>query len=200
MNNNLFPYRHHIGYVDRNQRNGHKSIVVWFTGLSGSGKTTIANALEEILFERGYHTYILDGDTLRNGLNNDLDFSKEGRKENIRRAGEVAKLFTDAGIVVLASFISPYSDDRTWVKQCVGEDFFYEIYVDTPLEVCEARDPRGLYSKARAGELSDFTGISAPYEEPVAPFFIVKTLQETPQEAAQRLFKELKPLLKNNNE
>lgn len=114
--------------------------------------------MEEILFERGYHTYILDGDTLRNGLNNDLDFSKEGRKENIRRAGEVAKLFTDAGIVVLASFISPYSDDRTWVKQCVGEDFFYEIYVDTPLEVCEARDPRGLYSKARAGELSDFTG------------------------------------------
>jgi adenylyl-sulfate kinase len=143
-----------------------KPCVLWFTGLSGSGKSTTANALELRLFQMGYHTHLLDGDNIRHGLNKDLDFSEAGRIENIRRIGEVAKLFVDAGLIVLTAFISPFRSDRQMVRNLVEQDEFIEIYVDTPLAICEQRDPKGLYKKARAGQIKNFTGIDSPYEPP----------------------------------
>ena len=146
-----------------------KPCVIWFTGLSGSGKSTIANALAKRLHDEGYHTYVLDGDNVRHGLNKDLGFSAADRVENIRRIGEVAKLMVDAGLIVLTAFISPYRADRQMVRELVGEHEFIEVFVDTPLEVCERRDSKGLYAKARAGVIKNFTGIDAPYEEPLEP-------------------------------
>lgn len=143
-----------------------KPCILWFTGLSGSGKSTIANAVEERLYELKKHTYLLDGDNVRHGLNADLGFDDVSRKENIRRVGEVAKLFVDAGLIVLTAFISPFQKERDFVRSLVKEGEFVEIFVDTPLEVCEKRDPKGLYQKARNGEIADFTGISSPYEQP----------------------------------
>lgn len=160
---------------DYRQRNGHSSVVLWFTGLSGSGKSTLAHQVEEKLFDKGWYTYILDGDNVRHGLNGDLGFSESDRRENIRRVGEVAKLFVDAGVVVLAAFISPYHEDRDRVRALFESDEFVEIHVRCDLEICEKRDPKGLYRKSRAGELPDFTGIDSPYEEPQNPELTIDT-------------------------
>ena len=180
----------HVGEVDRAARaraHGHRGAVLWFTGLSGSGKSTIAHRVESRLIERGVFAYVLDGDNIRHGLNGDLGFSPEEREENIRRVGEVARLFADAGAVVLSAFISPYRRDRDRVRGLLEQGAFVEVFVDTPIEVCEARDPKGLYKKARAGEISDFTGIDAPYEAPQAPEVHLDTDTLSVDEAAARV-------------
>jgi len=164
---------------ERQQRNQHKSCILWFTGLSGAGKSTLANALEHRLFEQGLNSYVLDGDNVRHGLNKGLGFGEEDRKENIRRIGEVAKLFVDAGLIVCTAFISPFAEDRNRVRALVQEDEFVEIYVRCSLEACEDRDPKGLYKKARTGEISNFTGISSPYEEPLQPELVVDSDQHS---------------------
>ena len=163
-----------INLTERNQLNGHASAVLWFTGFSGSGKSTIANALENRLFhEKHFHTYLLDGDILRTGLNQDLDFSDAGRKENIRRVGHLSHLFYDAGLLVLTTFISPFRADRDFVRSLLPSGSFIEIYVNCPLEVCEQRDPKGLYKKARKGLIPHFTGIDSPYEPPETPEIVI---------------------------
>jgi len=180
----------HVGKItrkDREKLKGHRSFILWFTGLSGSGKSTLSHSVEEALFNMGIHTYVLDGDNIRKGLNKDLGFSEEDRRENIRRIGEVAKLFLDAGIVVLTAFISPYRRDRDFVRKLVGEGNFVEIYVKCPLEVCERRDPKGLYKKAREGIIKNFTGIDAPYEEPLNPEITVETDKLTPDECVKKI-------------
>lgn len=182
----IIPHNFKLGQADKESSQGHKAACLWFTGLSGSGKSTIANAVEQALFADNYHTYILDGDNIRNGINKDLDFSEAGRNENIRRIGEVANLFCDAGIVVLAAFVSPFKKDREILKGLMGDQFI-EIYVDAPVEVCEQRDVKGLYKKARAGEISNFTGISSPFEAPENPAIHIRTDQESIQEATQKV-------------
>lgn len=167
--NNIVRQEYHLNQSMREQQNGHKALLVWFTGLSGSGKSTLANAVEQKLHRAGVKTYTLDGDNVRHGLNKDLGFKAEDRSENIRRIAELAHLMLDAGLVVLCAFVSPYRQDRHGIREIVGADGFMEIFVDTPLEVCEQRDVKGLYAKARAGEINDFTGISAPYEAPERP-------------------------------
>ncbi|WP_105648085.1 adenylyl-sulfate kinase [Cronobacter dublinensis] len=166
---NVVWHAHPVTAAQREQLHGHRGAVLWFTGLSGSGKSTVAGALEEALHQLGVSTYLLDGDNVRHGLCSDLGFSDDDRKENIRRVGEVAKLMVDAGLVVLTAFISPHRAERQMVREQLGAGCFIEVFVDTPLEVCEARDPKGLYKKARAGELRNFTGIDAVYEAPQAP-------------------------------
>ncbi len=151
------------------KRRGHKSVILWFTGLSGSGKSTLANAVNASLFEMGLSSYVLDGDNVRHGLCKDLGFSDSDREENIRRIGEVSKLFLDSGVIVLTAFVSPFRADREKARQLVGRSDFLEIYCAADLASCEKRDPKGLYSKARSGEIKDFTGISSPYEEPISP-------------------------------
>ena len=158
-----------IAHGDRQRLRGHKGVTVWLTGLPSSGKSTIARKLEKRLFDMGVCAYVLDGDNIRHGLNRDLGFSPEDRTENIRRIGEVAGLFTDAGILCVTAFISPYRKDRAAAREAVGEDAFVEVYCSCSLAECEKRDPKGLYKKARAGEIPEFTGISAPYEEPLSP-------------------------------
>ncbi|MBP9083993.1 MAG: adenylyl-sulfate kinase [Bacteroidia bacterium] len=172
---NIVPQNYRISKNDRRELNGHGSVIVWFTGLSGSGKSTLANAVEQELFRQGIRTYVLDGDNIRHGLNNNVDFSAEGRTENIRRIGEVAKLFIEAGVVVLTAFISPFKSDRDRVRSLVGSEEFIEVFVDCPLEICEQRDVKGLYKKARAGEIPDFTGISSPFEVPENPELAIAT-------------------------
>ncbi|MFC4386288.1 adenylyl-sulfate kinase [Gracilibacillus marinus] len=177
---------------DRTELNGHKSPVLWFTGLSGSGKSTITVELEKALFQKGVRTYRLDGDNIRHGLNNNLGFSPDDRKENIRRIGEVAKLMSDAGLLTLTAFISPYKEDREQVRDILNDGNFVEIYVKCSLEGCEARDPKGLYQKARAGEIKGFTGIDAPYEEPSNPELIIDTEQLSVEEAVSTIIHYLK--------
>jgi adenylylsulfate kinase len=172
---NIIPHNHSISQADRVRKNGFRPMVVWFTGLSGSGKSTLADGVENELFKKGYNTYILDGDNVRKGLNSDLDFSDTSRKENIRRIAEVAGLFIDAGTIVLSAFISPFKEDRFQVKELVGEDNFIEVFVDCPLEECEKRDVKGLYAKARRGEIKNFTGIDSPFEKPDSPMITVET-------------------------
>ena len=172
---------------DRNSLNNHKSGLVWFTGLSASGKSTIAHAVEKELHDRGIRTYVLDGDNVRHGLNSNLGFSPEDRKENIRRIGEVAKLMADAGIVVFTAFISPYREDRDTVRTLFEGDHFYEVFVKCSLEECEKRDPKGLYKKARAGIIKNYTGISSPYEEPLAPELVVDTEHLTIEESVNQV-------------
>jgi len=179
----------HAGAVtrgDREKLNGHRGCTVWLTGLSGSGKSTIAVELEKHLWTRGVRAYILDGDNIRHGLNKNLGFSPADRTENIRRIGEVAKLFTDGGIVALTAFISPYRADRDQVRALMPEDFV-EVYVDCPLEVCEQRDVKGLYQKARAGKIPEFTGISAPYEAPLSPEVTIKTNAQSVEDSARQI-------------
>ena len=168
-----------------------KGVVLWFTGLSGSGKSTIANEVAHKLYLTGNLSYILDGDNIRHGLNKDLEFSPEDRKENIRRISEVANLFSDAGLITMTAFISPYKVDRDFCRKLVGKDRFVEIYVKAALKICEHRDPKGLYKKARTGEIKDFTGINAPYEEPENPELVVDTDKETVEESANRVMKKL---------
>jgi adenylylsulfate kinase len=179
----------HQGAVNRSDRekvNGHKACTVWLTGLSGSGKSTIAVDLEKRLWERGVRAYILDGDNIRHGLNKNLGFSPADRTENIRRIGEVAKLFTDAGVVALTAFISPYRADRDQVRAIMPDDFI-EVHVDCPVEVCEQRDVKGLYKKARAGEIKEFTGISAPYEAPEKAELTINTAGQSVEESANQI-------------
>ncbi|MEE2953731.1 MAG: adenylyl-sulfate kinase [Bacteroidota bacterium] len=173
--NNLYFHEHRVSREKKEKRNKHKSKVLWFTGLSGSGKSTIANATEHLFYEMGLQTYILDGDNVRMGLNKDLGFTAEDRTENIRRITEVAKLFADSGSLILTAFISPYRTDRDKAREIIGHDDFIEIFVSADLSVCESRDPKGLYKKARAGEIKGFTGIDDPYEEPINPEIIIET-------------------------
>ncbi len=188
---NIVWYEQIIKQSDREKKNGHKGLILWFTGLSGSGKSTLAVEVEKQLFERGCNTYTLDGDNVRHGLNKNLDFSPEGRVENIRRIGEVAKLFADAGLIVCTAFISPYKRDRDSVRQLIDEGRFVEVFIDCPLAECEKRDPKGLYKKARKGEIADFTGVSAPYEIPERPEITVNTSLETVERSAGKVLEYL---------
>jgi len=176
----------------RERRNQHKGAIVWLTGLSGAGKSTVAAELERELFVKGLHTYILDGDNIRHGLSANLGFSPEDRTENIRRVAEVARLLMDAGVLVITAFISPYRDDRRLARSLVDEGEFIEVFVDAPLAVCEERDPKGLYKKARAGQIANFTGVSAPYEPPDAAEIVVHTDQQTPSECVAQIIDFLK--------
>ena len=177
---------HHgqINQADREKLLGQKGVTVWFTGLSGSGKSTVVREVEHILYERGHLAYVLDGDNIRHGLNKNLGFSPEDRNENIRRIGEVAHLFTDAGLITLTAFISPYRADRDQARVLAKDGEFIEVYVNCPLEVCEQRDPKGLFKKARAGQIKEFTGISAPYEPPENPEITVNTAEQTVTQSA----------------
>ncbi|MCI1882762.1 MAG: adenylyl-sulfate kinase [Sporolactobacillus sp.] len=181
-----------VSHVDRETLNGHRGAVLWFTGLSGSGKSSLAVAAEQALYRRGIHTYLLDGDNIRHGLNRNLGFSPEDRRENIRRIGEVAKLFADAGLIVLTAFISPYRADRDAVRRLIDPGRFIEIYVDCPIDICERRDPKGLYKRARRGEIKQFTGIDAPYEAPLHPELIVKTAEQTLEASVGRILDDVR--------
>lgn len=184
-----------INRQDRERLNQHRSLLIWFTGLSGSGKSTIANLLERKLHEKSIHTYTLDGDNLRRGLTKELTFSKEDRHENLRRTAEVAKLFIDAGNVVIAAFISPFIETRQEIKNIVGVENYVEVFVNTPIEVCEQRDIKGLYKKARTGEIKNFTGISSPYEKPLKPSIEINTVNESPEEAVNKILSFIKSKL-----
>ena len=183
LNKNIVWHEHHVTKEERSTLKNQKSCILWFTGLSGSGKSTIANALEVKLNSIQKHTYLLDGDNIRLGLNKGLSFSDADRVENIRRIGEVSKLFVDSGLIVLTAFISPFQSDRDLVRQKVEREEFIEIFIDTPLEICEQRDPKGLYQKARQGEIPNFTGISSPYETPKNAEIHIKTERVTIEES-----------------
>ena len=187
MSRNTTKYQFTVSQSDREKLHKHKAFLIWFTGLSGSGKSTIANALENELYTRNISTYSLDGDNIRQGINKDLGFSSEHRTENIRRIAEIANLFVDSGIVTLASFVSPYKKDREEVKKIVGSDKTIEIYVSTSLEECERRDVKGLYQKARKGEITNMTGISAPYEKPLNADLEIDTVSESIEESVQKI-------------
>jgi len=188
---NIVWHDSEITKIQRQKKNGHKGAVIWFTGLSGSGKSTISVALENALFERGIRAYRLDGDNIRHGLNRNLGFSAEDRTENIRRIGEVSKLMLDAGLFTLTAFISPYKEDRDQVRELVAADEFIEVYVKASVETCESRDPKGLYKKARSGEIKNFTGIDAPYEEPDKPEIILDTNTSSVEESVAQILEYL---------
>lgn len=188
----VIPHDHEIGKDDRRKLNKHGSAIIWFTGLPSSGKSTIANEVEKILIEQQARTYILDGDNVRVGLCKDLGFSMEDREENIRRIGEVSKLFVDAGIIVLSAFVSPYRVDRDRIREIVEKGEFIEVFVDCPVAECEERDVKGLYKKAREGIIKGFTGIDDPYEEPLAPEITIKTDQLGIDESTGLIIKYLK--------
>ena len=193
---NIIPHNHQIKQADRISKNGFQPKLIWFTGLSGSGKSTLAGAFETYLFNQNYHTYILDGDNVRSGLNQDLDFSDSSRKENIRRIAEGSKLFVDAGVVVLTAFISPFKEDRQQAKELVGAENFVEVFVDTPLAICEQRDVKGLYAKARAGKIPNFTGIDSPFERPETPDVHIETKGKTVEQSLNELIDQIIPKLK----
>lgn len=188
---NIVWHDHNIVKADRNKLLRHNSALIWFTGLSGSGKSTIASILQKKLLQEKILTYILDGDNVRYGLNSDLGFSDKDRVENIRRLGEVAKLFVDAGVITLTAFISPFIKDRDSVREKLS-DLFIEVYVRCPIDVCEKRDPKGLYKKARNNEIKDFTGIDSPYEEPINPELVVDSSRDNPIECADKIYNYLK--------
>ena len=194
--NHIYPFQTKVSRDQRDQLMRQKSKLIWFTGLSGSGKSTLAVQLEAALHQQGFKTYLLDGDNVRAGLNKDLNFGAEAREENIRRIGEVSKLMVDAGLVVIASFISPFHEDRQKVKDLVGESNYVEVFVDCPVEVCEARDVKGLYKKARAGEIKEFTGISSPYEAPQNPDLIIKSAEQPIQESINLLLEKVLPIIR----
>ena len=185
---------HHttISKKDRHLLNGHKSCILWFTGLSGSGKSTLANAVDQMLFQESYRSFVLDGDNIRHGLNRDLSFLPEDRKENIRRIGEVAKLFVDSGQIVCTAFISPFLEDRELVRNLFEPGEFIEIYLSCPIVVCEDRDPKGLYEKARKGEIAEFTGISSPYEAPIKPEIIIDSAKMSIEQSVDKVMGYLK--------
>ena len=195
MSDNLFWTRGKVGAEQRARRTGHPGCVVWLTGLSASGKSTIATELERQLCGAGRFAYLLDGDNVRHGLCSDLGFSPEARKENIRRVGEVAKLFADAGFICITAFISPYRSDRELVRAIVPQGKFLEVYVNAPLAVCEQRDPKGLYAKARTGQIKEFTGISSPYEPPLKPEIEVRTNELSVAESVSKITVRLNSLL-----
>jgi len=191
-NENLVWHDHHVTKEERLNIKNQKPCILWFTGLSGSGKSTIANAVESKLLELQKHTYLLDGDNVRMGLNRGLTFSDEDRVENIRRIGEVSKLFVDSGLIVLTAFISPFQEDRDMVRDLMETSEFIEVYIDTPLKVCESRDPKGLYQKARNGDIPNFTGISSPYEAPNKAEIHIKTDRMSIEESAGKVVEYLK--------
>ncbi|MCU7555160.1 adenylyl-sulfate kinase [Alteromonas sp. ASW11-19] len=188
MTTNIVWHKHEVNKQTRAESLGQTPRVVWLTGLSGSGKSTLANLLEKKLHDEGKHTYLLDGDNIRHGLCGDLGFSDTDRVENIRRISEVAKLFVDSGVIVLTAFISPFKADRSFCRNLLGENEFVEVFVDTPLEVCEQRDPKGLYKKARNGDIKDFTGIDSAYEAPVNPEIHLEYRDESAEDTAERLY------------
>ena len=183
--NNVVWHHATVTRQRRQEQNRHRSLILWFTGLSGSGKSTLAHALEEELHRAGCRTFVFDGDNVRHGLNNNLGFSKEDRKENIRRIGEMCKLFIEAGVIALTAFISPFKEDRERVRKLVSDGDFIEIYCDCCLETCESRDVKGMYARARRGEIKEFTGISSPYERPEAPELCVDTEHLTVEESVK---------------
>ncbi len=191
MVENIVWHQASVTKQEREQQSGQKSVIVWFTGLSASGKSTLANAFNRALFERNKQAYVLDGDNIRHGLNNDLGFDEASRKENIRRIGEVAKLFVDSGQIVLTAFISPYRADRQIVRELVEEGEFIEAYVKASVEACSERDPKGLYEKAKRGEIPNFTGVSAPYEEPENAEIILDTERYSIEECVEQLLAKL---------
>ena len=192
MSQNLVWHAHKVTREERAAQKKQKPCIVWLTGLSGSGKSTLANALEGEIYASGHHSYLLDGDNIRMGLNKGLGFSDADRVENIRRIGEVSKLFVDAGLIAITAFISPFRADRDMVRNLVGPGEFFEVYVKAPLEVCEQRDPKGMYKKARAGQIKQFTGIDSPYEEPLKPELVVDTSTHDLKQSTQLLLDALK--------
>jgi adenylylsulfate kinase len=191
----IIEHSYKITRLERELANGHKAACLWFTGLSGSGKSTLANHVEQELFHQGIKTFILDGDNIRNGLNKGLTFTEQDRIENVRRIGEVAKLMCDAGLVIIATFITPFRRERQSLRNLLGESF-YEIFVDTPLEVCEQRDVKGLYKKARSGEISNFTGISSPFEPPTSPDIYIDTANQSLEHSVNLILASVLPKIK----
>ena len=189
---NLIYHQASVTRQRRNNLNKHRSIVLWFTGLSGSGKSTLAHALEEKLFQKGLRTFVLDGDNVRHGLNSNLDFSEPGRTENIRRISEVSKLMLESGLIVMTAFISPFNKDRNEARKLISNDDFIEIYCKASLETCEARDVKGLYKRARAGEIKNYTGVDSPYEVPENPELTLDTDNETLNESVSKIYNFLK--------
>jgi adenylylsulfate kinase len=194
--NYIYPIKTKVSAEERQRLLNQKPKLIWFTGLSGSGKSTLAVQLEAALHAQGFKTYLLDGDNIRSGLNKDLAFTDEARVENIRRISEVCKLFLDAGVVLLSAFISPFQADREQVKSIVGDENYIEVFVDAPLEVCEQRDVKGLYKKARAGEVKNFTGISSPYEKPSHPDVVIATDKMSVEDSLALLMKEITPKIR----
>lgn len=195
----LYPIQTKVSTDQRQALLKQHAKLIWFTGLSGSGKSTLAVQLEAQLFAQGFKTYLLDGDNIRTGLNRDLTFTEEGRVENIRRIGEVSKLFLDAGVIVLSAFISPFQADREQVRKIVGAENYIEVFVNAPIEVCEQRDVKGLYKKARAGEVKNFTGIDSPYETPATPDITINTHENSVDESLVRLLTLVKPKISLNH-
>ncbi len=195
MQENIIPHQFNVTKEQRSKLKKHNAFLLWFTGLSGSGKSTIANEVEKALHQKGIHTYTLDGDNVRKGLNTNLTFSPEDRTENIRRIAEVANLMIDAGLVVLAAFVSPYKKDREMIKKTVKDVNFVEIFIDTSLEECERRDTKGLYAKARKGLIKDFTGINAPYEAPENPEVLINTEEVTVEDAVIKIVEYIETIL-----
>ncbi|MUU77859.1 adenylyl-sulfate kinase [Winogradskyella endarachnes] len=187
MSLNTVRHNYKVSKSNREEHHGHRSFLIWFTGLSGSGKSTLANLVEIELHKKGISTYSLDGDNIRQGINKDLSFAPEDRTENIRRIAEIANLMVDAGVVTMAAFVSPYIKDRENIKTIVGAENFIEIYVNTSIEECERRDVKGLYKKARAGEIKNMTGISAPYEAPISPDIEIKTDHQSIDESVKKI-------------
>lgn len=197
MNENIVFHNYVVSREARNRQYKQPSFILWFTGLSGSGKSTIANVVEQELFKKGLKTYTLDGDNIRSGINKGLGFSEEDRHENLRRIAEVGKLFVDAGIITIGAFVSPLEKDRKLVKDIIGKQDFVEIFVNTSLAECERRDVKGLYKKARAGEIKNFTGINAPYESPQNPDILIETEKESIEEAVKKVINFVKNKLEN---
>ena len=196
MQDNIYPSDFKIKQKDRLKVMNQRPVLIWFTGLSGSGKSTLANGTEVGLHRLGFKTYLLDGDNIRCGLNSDLKFSHEDRVENIRRIAEVSKLMMDAGLIVIAAFITPFEKDRKMIQSLIGEENYLEVFVDCPLEVCERRDVKGLYEKARKGLIDNFTGINSPYEKPLNPFMKIKSDEERTDVSVGRIIKSLEHKLK----
>lgn len=189
MNSSILWHHHTISKNQHSQQKNQQPCVLWLSGLSGSGKSTIANSLEEALYHHGKHTYLLDGDNIRHSLNSDLGFSEEDRHENIRRIGEVTRILVDAGLIVITAFISPFRQDREMVKKLFETNEYIEIFIDAPLSLCEQRDTKGLYEKARNGEIADFTGISSPYEIPLSPAIHIETQKQSIDESVEKIMR-----------